>query len=198
MRQPFRRPTAQPMPVTRAPVVALILAVAVAVVGCAIPDQHTPVAIGTTPPASHPSATQPHTPSPSLVDLFMVQGKRLAVVHRSTNPALGAILTSLLAGPTNQETAAGLTSAIPAGTELDSAILVGATARLDFTDSLASVSGQEEVLAFAQIVTTATSLPGVERVQIAIDGQMVNAPLSDGTLAQGPVDRADYIPLLPP
>lgn len=182
---------------TRALPSLVIAALAALATGCAIPDQHTPVAIGTTPPTTPPPTTQPSTPTARRVTVFLVQGSHLAIVERRTTPGLKAAITDLLAGPTTQEKALGLTSAIPSGTKLNSATQVGATAQLDFTDALGTVSGREEVLAFAQIVATSTSLPGVQQVQVAIAGQTVNAPLQDGTLAQGPVTRADYASLLP-
>lgn len=187
---------------TRRPLHVAAVAAAVALLaGCAVPDQRSPDIISGSRPAAQPSpASQPLNPTSSRVALYFVNGaNKLSPVLRS-NPAMGLATTvdALLAGPTNQEIAAGLSSAVPVGTKLDYARLDGSTASLGFSNELASVSGREQLLAFAQIVVTADSLPSVDRVEISVGGQAVNAPERNGTLAQGPVSRSDYASLINP
>jgi hypothetical protein len=176
---------------------SLLLVTAAALTGCAIADQHNPEAIKTSAPSTPVSTTLPDEPAQTYTAIFLVHADRLVTVERRTKPDLSTLIAHLLSGPTKDELAHGLTSAIPTGTTLQSASITGSTAALAFNNALGAISGQEQLLAFAQIVVTATSLPAVGRVQISIGGQVVNAPLADGTLAQRPVGRDDYAAFLP-
>lgn len=167
--------------------------------GCQIPDQTRPDIFNGSPLAGRPSAVSaPAAPTSAVIRVYFVNGSNQVVAEtRSAGDAtLSTSIAALLAGPTSQESAAGISSAIPTGTRLDSVHQSGTTAILDFNDALASVSGREQVLAFAQIVVTADSLAAVDRIQVSIAGQVVNAPEPDGTLAQGPVTMSQYASLL--
>lgn len=178
---------------------ATVLVVSAVLAGCSVPDQSQPDIINGSGAAVRPSpVSQPATPTSAQMQVYFVNNSnQVEAVDRSKPVAqLSTAIAALLAGPTSQEIAAGMSSAIPVGTTLDSARRSGSTAALDFSDALASVSGREQLLAFAQIVLTAESLSAVDRVQISIAGQVVNAPEPDGTLAQGPVTRNDYASLV--
>lgn len=180
---------------------AAAVAAASLLAGCAVPDQSQPDIISSSRAAAQPTAVSlPPTKTSTRVALYFVNGSNLLTAVYRSNPVGGLerTVTALLAGPTNQDIASGLTSAIPVGTKLESARMSGSTASLDFSQALASVSGREQLLAFAQIVVTADSLPNVARVAISVGGQAVNAPEPGGTLAQGPVTRADYAALITP
>lgn len=181
--------------------IAAAAALSSVLTACAVADQSQPEIIKAAQPEARPSAvSRPATPTSAIIQVYFVDpSNHVKAVFRS-DPAAGLStdIAALLAGPTGQESADGLTSAVPVGTSLDSVHQSGSTAILDFTDQLASVSGHEQLLAFAQIVLTADSLPDVERVQITIAGQPVNAPEPNGTLAPGPVTKADYASLVSP
>ncbi len=185
-------------PVLWAGLGALLLAAG----ACGVPTQKSPVAIGNPTSSAPTTSTLPTTvtgpggSAVSTVTVYFVRANARLVPVTLTGAGLPGAVDLLLAGPTRSEIAAGIESALPAGTRLLSATRSGALARLDFTSTLASVSGQEQLLAFGQIVATATSVPGVGSVQVTVTGQDVNAPLPDGSLATGPVTRADYASLL--
>lgn len=183
----------------RAAVAALAAAgAAVTLSGCAIADQHRPVVLGAATTVVPTPTTVPSTPSSKHLTEYLVdsQGLLVAVARAGPYSGLNVAIGDLLAGPTSEEVAAGITSAVPAGTKLTYASLSGAVANLDFSSDLAQVSGHEQLLAFAQIVETAASTPGVRTVLISVAGEVVNAPRPDGTLAQGPVAASDYASLL--
>lgn len=168
---------------------------------CAVPDQSQPDIINGSQPVGRPSAvSHPGTPTAVRISVYLVNSSNqlTAVMRPDSVAGLSTAVSALLAGPTGQEQAAGLSSAIPVGTTLNSVRRSGSTADLDFSDALASVSGREQLLAFAQIVLTADSLAEVDRVRISIAGQEVNAPEPNGTLAQGPVTKSDYASLVTP
>lgn len=177
----------------------LLVALSAAAGGCGIANQSSPVVINhaSLPPARSTTSLQ-RAPTSIPVTLYFVNANNLLVkaTHSEAYQGINAAVNALLAGPNSQESSAGVTSAIPASTKLLSVSIQGTIVELNFSNALASVSGNEQLLAFAQIVATATTLPGVDTVQIAITGQSVNAPLPDGTLAQGPVAKANYASLL--
>ncbi len=180
---------------------AMLLSLALTAGACGISNQSSPVVINhaSLPPVSSSTSIK-RSPTSVPVTLYFVNANNLLipVTHSSSYGGLTTSVQALLAGPNTQETEAGTTSAIPAGTKLLSIGFQGTVIELDFSSSLASVSGKEQVLAFAQIVATTTVSPGVTAAQIAIKGQSVNAPLPDGTLAEGPVNKADYAALIAP
>lgn len=167
---------------------------------CSVPDQRAPVDISGANLPAPPSTVAGSPAGPGIrIAVFFVGNNNALVAAFRSDPSgeLGVAIGDLLAGPTRREVATGVSSAIPGGTRvLNSAVTVGGTAELNFGSALTSVTGHEELLAFAQIVATATSAPGVIRVQISVEGQPVNAPLPGGTLAQRPVTRADYASVL--
>ena len=57
-------------------------------------------------------------------------------------------------------------------------------------------SGAASRRAVAQIVLTATSVPGVDAVLLTLDGDPVEAPLPSGELTSAPLTETDYEPLL--
>jgi spore germination protein GerM len=176
---------------------AMFIAAAIALAGCGIANQASPVAIGNAAPSTTAPAQPPAPASTAAATLYFVSASNQLVATRAgTLTGIGSVIEHLLAGPSSSESGAGMTSAIPTGTKLLSAGVSGTLAKLDFSDQLASVSGQEQLLAFAEIVTTCTSLPNVNSVEISVAGQTVNAPLPDGTLAQGPVTQSSYAGLL--
>lgn len=167
--------------------------------GCAIPDQRSPVQISGAGLASPPSTVASDgSPVGARIAVYFVGSDNSLVSEPRSDPSgrLPVAMADLLAGPSSGEVAAGTSSALPSGTRLLSARVSKGTANLDFNSVLTSLTGHEELLAFAQIVATATSVPGVAAVQIAVEGKAVNAPKPDGTLAQRPVTRADYASLL--
>lgn len=142
-------------------------------------------------PEAVPAEARPEEEGPTTV-VFFVRDERLEAVERSTPPTLGAAVRGLLQGPRETEAEGGLRSAVPAGTELLSASLVEGLATIDLSVDFASVVGPEQVLALAQLVYTATSIPEVSSVRVAIAGAPIDAARGDGSLSSGPVRREDY------
>jgi hypothetical protein len=121
------------------------------------------------------TATVPDEAQTALTLFFLSDGK-VAPVARSvvTGPQVGrAALTELLKGLLAEDRAAGLHTAIPAGTEL---------ARLAIDDSFATVELSRTVppRAQAQIVYTLTQFPTVTRVLFVADGGPQGPPRGRG------------------
>lgn len=176
-----------------------LLAFPLAVIGtvapaCGIPDDREPILMpgGVVAPVLAPSEPAPETPL-TEVSVFLVQAEQLVqVVRRAGLGDISGVLARLLAGPREEEFAGGVRTAISPETELRSARLEADTATVDLTAALVEVGGQEQILAVAQIVLTATSVPGVSQVRLLLEGQAVEIPRADGTLTSDALRAADY------
>lgn len=142
---------------------------------------------------------RPSPPAGSYrVALYLVRDGALVSVPRRIPrpPDPESVLAALVAGPTEQEQEAGLSTVLPPGTE--------ASARREgdvLTVSLRS-AGEDNTrvdapLGFGQLVLTLTALPGLRTVQFERDGTPLQVPRADGSLATGPLSRTDYLELLP-
>lgn len=146
-----------------------------------------------TPP---PSAFQPASTS----TIYLVRNGVLVGVHRPADETstLSALLRSLLQGPTDAEAQSGLVTAINTNPVLNRVTFSGSIASIDLASTFGDIRGQEQILATAQLVMTAVGYPGVDAVQISLDGAPADMPLTDGTLVSQPLVRADYSQLLLP
>jgi spore germination protein GerM len=128
--------------------------------------------------------------------IFLVTGGQLIDVPRAAPaPGLEGTLRLLLEGPTAAEISAGVRSAIAAGTQLRSATLEAGSAVVDLSRALLDLGGEEQILAVAQLVLTATAVPGVDSVRFAVDGEDLEVPGADGTLVGGPLTAGHYAAL---
>lgn len=142
-------------------------------------------------------ATPADEEGPSTL-VFFIQGETLVPVERGVSPTPGGAIRTLLEGPRDTEAAIGLRSAIPAGTTLLRAAVDGELATIDLSSSFSSIVGPEQVLALAQLVYTATSIPGITQAAFAIEGSRIDVARGDGSLSSGPVSRLDYPGIGPP
>jgi germination protein M len=130
----------------------------------------------TAPTTTTPETTLPTTLPPSdepAVALYFVRGETLTVVGRSIGTwEITAVTQALLAGPTDAESADGVSTQIPAGTELLGATIDGNVATVDLTSAFESGGGSLSMtLRVAQVIYTLTQLPDVDVVQFRLDGE---------------------------
>jgi spore germination protein GerM len=189
--------------------VAAVLAAAITFAGCGVPVDRSPAALprngipfGLLRP-SRPSTTTTSTPSPvqATVAIFLVtsSGHLVAVTREvpAAQESLAAVLGTLVRGPTNTEAAAGLSSSVPAQTTILGAVIgTGGVATVNLGGTFGQLVGQAQIQAVAQIVFTATALPGVTSVAFELVGQAVDVPVASG--AQVPTaNRTQFAPLAP-
>jgi len=185
------------VPRHRLPATLALLAGLLAAAACGIPqDRHPTVlpggvvsgGLGTTTTTTAPA------PAPAVpVTVFFVRAEHVVPVERTTaQPDVGGVLRLLLAGPTEGEVAGGLRTAISDQTDLPGIRADGPTAVVDLSKAFVEVGGQEQILALAQVVLTATTVPGITSVRFSLEGQAVEVPRADGTLSAGPLTAADY------
>ena len=178
-----------------------------AATACGVPTGADPSTIaasdvpyGLAAPAAPPSAAASSVPGQA--GWAYLVGPDEALVPRArdsgTGPLeerLGALLDALTAGPTEEERAQQLSTALPSGVTLEVAGIDGATATIDISGTAPLSASRRAV---AQIVLTAASLPGVEAVLLTSGGEPVEAPLPSGALTDAPLLPADYAVFLSP
>ena len=128
-----------------------------------------------------------------LVPADTEQPERLRSVQRDVPMEPEAVLESLFAGPNTEERDEGLDTAIPADVELLSTPrAVGQVLTVDVNDVFGALNTDSLQLAVAQIVNTATTIDGVQSVQLRIDGEPRVWPLGSGELTDRPLTAYDY------
>ncbi|RZU32589.1 GerMN domain-containing protein [Blastococcus saxobsidens] len=173
-----------------------LLLTAVALGGCGVPTQQHPEVLGV--PAPEAPADPAATLGGQEAQIWLVRGARLEAVSRPVSPAdVPTVLQALLAGPTPEEAASGLRTALAPQTLQDS----GPTPEdqvvtLDVTREFTGLVGGNQQLAVAQLVWTATQFPTVDRVRFSTEGEPLEVPTDRG-LTDRPVGRADHASVAP-
>ena len=169
------------------PVVLLALALLLAA-GCDGGDDGG----STTPPGTTTDETSPET---MTVAAYLLRDGKVSPVARSvasSSAVARAALEALLDGPTTEERAAGLASAIPEGTRLLDVSIADDVATVDLSGSFDDGGGSASMLGrVAQVVATLTRFPNVERVAFRLEGDPVEAIGGEGVLVDPPVGRLD-------
>lgn len=176
----------------------LLAAALVAVVaGCGIPVDDAPE-VFSLPEVGADGDDFPATGELAAAPLYLVGGEGLVRVTRDLPDPIDAesLVESLLSGVTEPEDRSGLSSSIPLGTELIGLDVVDRIATVDLSADFASVGGQQEILAVAQIVLTVTLLADVDGVVFELDGVRTDVPTADGALATVAVTPEDYESLI--
>ena len=180
----------------------VVLAIAV-LTGCGIPRDRAPHVISDQAVRDlvSPTTAPTTTASPNAVprqSVFLLRSGRLEEVLIRVNapPTADEGLLLLLAGPSNAQSAAGYTSAVPPGTQLLGTRLKGGVLTVDLSSEMNGVGGRAAKSAYAQMVFTALSTPNIARVRFSIAGKPVDASTDDGAVTE--VGPDNYKPPLNP
>lgn len=157
-----------------------------------------------------PTETEPPTTAPAVtpVSVYLIHGETLRVGHAREAVGLGvaaAAVEALLEGPSADDEALGLSTAIPERTELLGLNIVDDLATVDLSGEFEGGGGTQSMNArLAQVVYTVTQFPSVRSVAFRIDGEEVTSIGGEGILIDEPLTRADFEfggtfqPLAPP
>lgn len=193
-------------------VTLILVAALVALGGCgddtddtATDDTTTTVADDTTTTAEATTTTGDDTTTTAAeladVRVYFVRDEHVATGGRQVDvPAVAeGALEELLAGPDDVEAEIGMSSAIPAGTELLGIDIDDGLATVDLSRQFESGGGSLSMtLRVAQVVMTLTQFDTVDTVDIRLDGEAVEAIGGEGVLATGLSrdDVRDQTPLI--
>jgi len=191
--------------VTRRPIALAVLVVAFLAAGCSIPTQGAPSPIA---PSKVPfDLLDPHLPTTtttlpkpsSLVEVkvfFLNSNNQLQPEPRVVaSPApLLSIISSMLAGPTNAETAGGVFTAIPSDVAVLSATTQGNVVTVNMNSAFGQITGTSTELAVAHFVATVATENGLATgVIFEIDGQRTSVPIANGSQVTGPVYLIQFL-----
>jgi spore germination protein GerM len=128
------------------------------------------------------------------VDIYLLgpEGRLVVATRKVAETDPSAVVAVLLEGPTEDEAAFGVTTALIDEHLVRSVEVVGGVADVDLAESFADINGATQRAALAQLVYTLTGRPGVGRVSFTLGGQPVEVPRGDGTLTTGSVARDSY------
>ena len=178
---------------TRSGAVALVLG-AVTLAACGIPPDAAPRDVPVEDRSLSPAGDPVIDTADGASRVYLVgpgEPRLLRSVRREAS-TLQALIETLVAGPTEGESALQLTSALPGDLIVQSTRQVGAVLYLDLSGEITKLSGEGLTLAVAQMVVTADDVDGVDTVQITIDGERFPLPRADGTTTTGLLRVYDY------
>ncbi|MHB0981449.1 MAG: GerMN domain-containing protein [Thermoleophilia bacterium] len=136
------------------------------------------------------------------LSVYFTYNEHVQAVHRqvpTTKAVAAAALQALLEGPTPEEAALGVFSAIPKGTLQLGVDIKDGVATVDLSREYESGGGSLSMgLRLAQVVYTLTQFPTVNSVQFKLDGKPVEVFGGEGFILDHPVGRADYEDSLTP
>lgn len=185
--------TTRRRPRTRSGVVAVGLGVAM-LAACGIPPDAAPRDVPVEDRSLSPAGDPVIDTADGASRVYLVgpgEPRLLRSVRREAS-TLQALIETLVAGPTEGESALQLTSAVPGDLVVQSTRQVGAVLYLDLSGEITELSGEGLALAVAQIVVTADDVDGVDTVQITIDGERFPLPRADGSTTTGLLRVYDY------
>lgn len=178
-------------------IVAILLALAFLVSACGVRAQSEPDGI-TLEPSQEETTQRPVNPSPATAEVFFIRGNRLEPVNRGVpDQSESSVLQALAAGPTRSEVLGGIRTAIPPQrfrvtlSEVSSNVAV-----VQVGEGFASISGENQLMAVAQVVWTLTGRPGVDRARLELSGEPVEVPTDRGLVGY-PVSREDFSSVRP-
>ena len=178
---------------------ALATAAVVALAGCSIGTQSAPVA-AVAPTATVTSAGPSRQGVPLTIQVYLVQGDRLAQLTRTVPPGAGLEPSFVgLATPiTSTMTAAGIRSARPLASAPLRGVVSDGVARIELPTGFERISVHEQSLAMAQLVFTVTANSLAQSVQLVQGSRSLPMPDPIGQLVTRPVTRVDYAAYNPP
>ena len=188
----------------------VVVAGALSLAGCGVPVDAHPTALSrqgvpfglldpNTPTTSVPVLAPSPVEVPVQIFLFNSTGHLVSAARDLPvlTSNLAAVVGALVVGPTDAEAASGLQSALPAlTTVLPGTVIAGEVATVNLGGTFGQLVGTQEIEAVAQVVFTASALPGVTGVAFELSGVPVDVPVANG--ADVPVAiTAQFAPYAP-
>lgn len=120
----------------------------------------------------------------------------LQPVVREVSKTAATVLEVLFSGPTPQEAAMGVHTALPTGTRLLSTTLQGDLLTVDVSSTFLTVADDLLVEALGQIVLTGTHVEGVDSVLVTVAGEQQAWKLGEGEITGDPMSPDDFATLI--
>ena len=198
----------------RARGVATAAAAALLLVGCGVPENATlrridretvPYRLLEEAPAAAPAPeTTPTGPAVTVPQVYFVDQEDRLVPQAQPLGAQGlfsvatSLLSALAAGPTEDQRARGLATALGPDVGLRLAQVTNGVASVEIALSEQGPVADRLPLAIGQLVLSVTSVDGIDAVRLLQNGEPVEAPLPGGERTSEPLVPSDYVTLLTP
>lgn len=188
----------------RRPITVVLLGLAALTVACGVPEddhpqelssEEVPFGLLTTPTTTSVPETPPDARSAIL--FFLEAPDRLASLTRELESSRPSTVLETLVSTTSADLESGFTTAIPPGTEVLDVDVDDQVLTIDLSEEFSSIQGEGAIAAVAQIVFTATELPGVHSVAFQVEGEDIQVSDQTGAQQDEPVTRFDYATLSP-
>ncbi|MEC9224068.1 MAG: GerMN domain-containing protein, partial [Actinomycetota bacterium] len=128
----------------------------------------------------------------SLIYLVSAGDDRSLKSVRRGGDTQADLLDILLAGPTEDESVAQLSTSLPPDLEILSTRSVGSVAYIDLSGAMTVLSGEALLRGAAQLVLTTVELPGIEAVQLTVAGERFPWLTSHGDTTSGLLRIFDF------
>lgn len=151
------------------------------------------------PSSASPSSASPSPSAPAAgttLSLYFLRDEKLGVAARQV-PATVAVATAaaraLCAGPSRADRAAGLATAIPAGTRVLSVDISDGVATIDLSRQFTGGGGSLSMRArVAQLVYTLTRYPTIRAVSFSVEGTPLTSLGGEGLVLDTPQRRSAW------
>lgn len=133
------------------------------------------------------------------ITVFFEGAHHLVTISRVV-PAPATLRSALKAlgqGPTSAEASVGVLSPVSTAAPITVSSRSANTVVVNVGTSFSALSGQDQIIAAAQLVYTLTLFPGVDQVSIRVGGKPVQMPTATGRISNGPLRRSAYASLAP-
>ena len=115
--------------------------------------------------------------------------------HVASDSSVEELIFDLLAGPTEAESATGLSSAL-VGFDVQGVRVERGFATVDLAASIEGAGHKDDLLAYAQVVCTLTARKDVFGVTFTRAGRPIDVPRGDSSVSPGPLTASDYKDLI--
>lgn len=192
---------------------AAVAAAAMLLVACGVPQDaslrtidrdEVPYRLLDDPPAPPAPETTPTGPAVTVPQVYFVDQEDRLVPQPQPLGAEGlfavtaSLLGALAAGPTEDQRARGLATALGPDVGLQLAQLVNGVASVEIALSDQGPVADRLPVAIGQLVLSVTSVEGIDAVRLLQNGEAVEAPLPGGERTSEPLVPSDYVELLTP
>lgn len=150
--------------------------------------------------AAGPAAATPQAGSRMTLNVWLEREPGKLWLTKRTVPRVPGVAAAavrlLFAGPNAAEQAAGVTTAVPAGSRLRGISISNGTATIDVSRAFAAPAPARRIrMRLAELTFTATQFATVKRVRLEVAGVVVHAIA--GAPVPQPAVRADFLRRLP-
>jgi spore germination protein GerM len=144
-------------------------------------------------PSTTTSMPAPAESTTSTVTVCFHQGPAVVSVERAeSEPSVSTALRIFLRGPSADEAANGLSTAVFDPSLIAGARVAAGVATVSLSSTFADATGATQLDFIVELVCTLTAQPGIGQVRFELRGERIEIPRGDGSLTAEAVSRDDY------